>query len=87
MRRLLVLLWRVSRSDLRVLWLALRSPARPRWLLPAALFLGFYALAPFNFALPVLGVLDDFVLVPLALHWLVRLLPAHVAQPAFRPRR
>lgn len=87
MRRLLVLLWRVSRSDLRVLWLALRSPGRPRWLLPAALFLGLYALAPFNFALPVLGVLDDFVLVPLALHWLVRLLPAHAAPPGFRPRR
>ncbi|MFL6692942.1 MAG: hypothetical protein ACJ8GO_08285 [Ramlibacter sp.] len=84
MRRLLVLLWRVSRSDLRVLWLALRSPGRPRWLLPATLFLGFYALAPFNFALPVLGVLDDFVIVPLVLHWLVRLLPA---QPVFQQRR
>jgi uncharacterized membrane protein YkvA (DUF1232 family) len=75
MKRLLVLLWRVSRSDLRVLWFALRSPGRPGWLLPATLFLGFYALAPFNFAIPILGVLDDFVLVPLALHWLVRLLP------------
>ena len=77
MRRLLVLLWRVSRSDLRVLWLALRSPGRPRWLLPATLVLGLFALSPFNFALPVVGVLDDFVLLPLALHWLVRLLPVH----------
>ncbi|GAC1531682.1 MAG: hypothetical protein NVS2B4_11190 [Ramlibacter sp.] len=84
MRRLLVLLWRVSRSDLRVLWLALRSPDRPGWLLPATIFLGLYALAPFNFALPLLGVLDDLVLVPLALHWLVRLLPA---QPAYQARR
>lgn len=84
MRRLLVLLWRVSRSDLRLLWLALRSPARPRWLLPATLLLGLYALAPFNFALPPLGVLDDFVLVPLALHWLVRLLPGNAAFPQRR---
>jgi len=85
MRRLLVLLWRVSRADLRVLWLALRSPGRPGWLLPATLFLGFYALAPFNFALPILGVLDDFVLVPLALHWLVRLLPQQQAPNRQRP--
>ena len=84
MKRLLVLLWRVSRSDLRVLWFALRSPGRPGWLLPATLFLGLYALAPFNFAIPILGVLDDFVLVPLALHWLVRLLPQ---QPRERQQR
>lgn len=75
MRRLLVLLWRVSRSDLRILWLALRSPARPRWLLPVTVMLGLYALSPFSYAIPVLGILDDFVLVPLALHWLVRRLP------------
>jgi uncharacterized membrane protein YkvA (DUF1232 family) len=84
MRRLLLLLWRVSRSDLRLLWLALRSPGRPAWLLPATVVLGLYALAPFNFALPILGVLDDLVLVPLALHWLVRLLPQ---QQAFQQRR
>ena len=75
MRRLLALLWRVSRSDLRILWLALRSPSRPRWLLPATVILAVYALSPFSYAIPVLGLVDDFVLVPLALHWLVRMLP------------
>lgn len=77
MRRLLALLWRVSRSDLRILWLALRSPARPGWLLPATVMLAVYALSPFSYAIPVLGIVDDFVLVPLALHWLVRRLPPH----------
>lgn len=75
MKRLFLLLWRVSRSDLRLLWFALRHPARPAWLLPVAILLGLYALSPFNFAMPVLGAVDDLVLVPLALHWLVKLLP------------
>lgn len=74
-KRLALLFWRVSRRDLRVLWFALRHPARPGWLLPVAIALGLYALLPFNFAIPVLGVVDDLVLVPLALHWLVKLLP------------
>jgi len=75
-KRLALLFWRISRRDLRVLWFALRHPARPGWLLPVAIALGLYALLPFNFAIPLLGVVDDLVLVPLALHWLVKLLPA-----------
>ena len=78
MKRLFLLWWRASRSDLRMLWFALRHPARPTWLLPVAILLGLYALEPFNFAMPALGALDDLVLVPLALHWLVKLLPAAV---------
>jgi uncharacterized membrane protein YkvA (DUF1232 family) len=74
-KRLALLFWRISRRDLRVLWFALRHPARPGWLLPVAIALGLYALLPFNFAIPLLGVVDDLVLVPLALHWLVKLLP------------
>lgn len=82
MKRLLVLLWRVSRQDLRVLWFALRHPARPGWLWPVTIVLGLYALSPFNFAIPLLGAVDDFVLVPLAVHWLVKLLPLHLRAPA-----
>lgn len=63
-------LWRVSRNDLRLVWLALRHPNRPRWLLPATLALGFFAAEPFNFAIPVLGVVDDLFLLPLLLHGL-----------------
>ena len=66
-------LWRMSRNDLRLLWLALRHPNRPTWLLPAILALGFFALEPFNFAMPVLGVVDDLFLLPLLLHGLAKI--------------
>jgi uncharacterized membrane protein YkvA (DUF1232 family) len=85
-KRLLVLFWRVSRHDLRFLWAALRHPARPGWLLPVTIVLGLYALSPFNFAIPLLGAVDDFVVVPLILHWLVKLLPAHLGEPTVSPR-
>ncbi len=75
MRRLVMLFWRVSRTDLRYLWFALRHPGRPGWLLPISIGLGLYALSPLNFALPLVGVMDDLVIVPLALHWLLTLLP------------
>jgi uncharacterized membrane protein YkvA (DUF1232 family) len=78
LRRLLLIGWRISKADLRLLWLALRHPDRPVWLLPVSVLLGLYALAPFNLAIPVLGIVDDLVLVPLALHWLVKLLPPHL---------
>jgi uncharacterized membrane protein YkvA (DUF1232 family) len=66
-------LWRTSRNDLRLLWLALRHPDRPTWLLLATLALGFFALEPFNFAIPVLGVVDDLFLLPLLLHGLAKM--------------
>lgn len=72
MRRLFRL-WRMSRSDLRLLWAALRHPDRPDWLLPATLALGFFALEPFNFAIPMLGVIDDLFLLPLLLHALAKI--------------
>lgn len=71
-------LWRLSGRDLRLLWFALRHPGRPLWLLPAVALLGFYALEPLNFALPLLGIIDDLVLVPLLLHALVKFLPPAV---------
>ncbi|HKB54341.1 MAG TPA: hypothetical protein VKD22_10095 [Ramlibacter sp.] len=82
MRRLLILFWRIGRRDLRILWFALRHPARPGWLLPVAIVLGIYALSPFNFAIPLLGAVDDFVLVPLVVHWLVKLLPRQLRDAA-----
>lgn len=72
MRRLFRL-WRTSRGDLRLLWLALGHPHRPTWLLPATLALGFFALEPFNFAIPILGVVDDLFLLPLLLQGLARI--------------
>ncbi len=71
-------LWRLARGDLRLLWFALQHRSRPLWLWPAVAALVVYALDPFNFALPALGFVDDFVLLPLALHLILKLLPAEI---------
>ena len=81
MRRLFRL-WRLGGQDLRILFAALRQRDRPQWLLPAMLLLVFFALEPLNFAFPLLGVVDDFVLLPLLLRGLVS-----IAGPAIRAKR
>jgi uncharacterized membrane protein YkvA (DUF1232 family) len=75
-------LWRMSRNDLRLLWVALRHPNRPPWLLPATLALGFFALDPLNFAFPVLGMVDDLFLLPLLLHGLAKIAEYVTALPS-----
>jgi uncharacterized membrane protein YkvA (DUF1232 family) len=74
----LLKLWRLGRTDLPLLWFALRHRSRPIWLWPAVLLLGCYAVEPANFAIPFLGLIDDFVLLPLALHLMLKLLPAEI---------
>ncbi len=74
MRRLFIF-WRQGGRDLRLLWRALRHPDRPVWLLPASVLLAFFALDPLNLALPVLGAVDDLVILPLALRALLSALP------------
>jgi uncharacterized membrane protein YkvA (DUF1232 family) len=74
----LLRLWRLAGQDLRLLWFALRHRRRPVWLWPAAALLGLYALDPVNFAIPLVGVVDDFVVLPLLLHLLLKLLPADI---------
>ena len=81
MRRLF-LFWRSGGRDLKLLWRALRHPDRPKWLLPATAALAFFALDPLNLALPLMGAVDELVLLPLALQALVRALPAHLRAPA-----
>jgi uncharacterized membrane protein YkvA (DUF1232 family) len=81
----LLRLWRLGGRDLRLLWFALRHPNRPGWLLPCALLLCLYALEPLNFAVPLLGVVDDFVLLPLILHAMLTFLPQDV-RAAFASR-
>ena len=77
MRRLFIF-WRQGGRDLQVLWRALKHPDRPAWLLPATVLLAFFALDPANLALPVLGAVDDLVLLPLALRALLSALPRHL---------
>lgn len=71
-------LWRMASEDLPLLWYALKHPGRPVWLIPVALILGVYALDPANFAIPLLGAVDDLVLLPLLLHATTKLLPAQI---------
>ncbi|HEX2531160.1 MAG TPA: hypothetical protein VHK70_06770 [Burkholderiaceae bacterium] len=78
MRKLLFIIWRISKADLRLLWFALRHGDRPAWLMPAIIVLTLYAIAPFSYAIPLLGLVDDLVLVPLVLHNLLKLLPAPI---------
>ncbi|HNE17177.1 MAG TPA: DUF1232 domain-containing protein [Rhodocyclaceae bacterium] len=71
-------LYTLIREDLRILGFALRHPARPVWLLPALVALGLYVLSPIDLLpdlVPVLGWVDDLILVPLVIAWLVSRLP------------
>ena len=85
----LTLLWAVVRGDARQLWFALRHPAAPRWLKWGAAGIVLYVLSPIDLipdVLPVIGLVDDLVLVPLAIRWLLQRLPPEIAQAAQRRR-
>jgi uncharacterized membrane protein YkvA (DUF1232 family) len=73
--------WRLGAQDLRLLWMALRHPNRPRWLIPATIALAFFALEPLNFAIPFLGIVDDVLVLPL----LLRLLALFAVQATHLP--
>jgi uncharacterized membrane protein YkvA (DUF1232 family) len=81
MRRLFIF-WRQGGRDVKLLWRALRHPDRPAWLVPAAVLLAFFAFDPLNLAMPVLGAVDDLVLLPLALRALLSALPQHLRNDA-----
>lgn len=75
----LTVLWVLVRGDARRLWFALRHPDAPGWLKAASALLVLYLLSPVDLlpdALPVIGLVDDLVLLPLAVHWLLSRLPA-----------
>ncbi len=85
MKRLFLILWRTSRADLRLAWFALKHPERPAWLLPALCLLTLYALSPISYVVPLLGAVDDLVVVPLALHALLKFLPERIRFQGERP--
>ncbi len=74
----LTILWTVVRGDARRLWFAVRHPAAPPWLKVASGLVVLYLISPVDLipeAIPLLGVVDDIVLVPLAMKWLLQRLP------------
>ena len=81
----LTLLWAVLRGDARQLWFALRHPSAPGWLKLGSALIVLYVLSPIDLipdVLPVIGIVDDLVLVPLASRWLLKRLPPDIAQAA-----
>ena len=79
----LTALYTLVRNDARILWYALRHPARPAWLVPAVALLGLYALSPIDLIpdfVPAIGIVDDLVLIPLVMAWLVGRLPPELKQ-------
>jgi uncharacterized membrane protein YkvA (DUF1232 family) len=74
----LAAVWMVVRGDARVLWRALRHPRAPRWLRPAVAALVLYLVWPADLVpdlVPFFGLLDDVVLIPLAVRFLLSKLP------------
>ncbi|MBC7445088.1 MAG: DUF1232 domain-containing protein [Polaromonas sp.] len=89
MLKRLTLLWTVLRGDARELWFALRHPDAPRWLKWGAALIALYLFSPVDLIpdfLPLIGMVDDIVLVPLAIRWLLKRLPPEIAQAASRRR-
>ena len=77
----LSLLWAVVRGDARLLWLALKHPLAPGWLKPAVALMVLYVVSPVDLipdAIPILGLMDDVVLIPLAIRFVLKRLPARV---------
>jgi uncharacterized membrane protein YkvA (DUF1232 family) len=86
----IAVIWTVIRQEARVLWFALQHPQAPRWLKLGAVGMVAYLLSPIDLIpdmLPVIGVVDDLVLIPLAMRWLLGRLPAHIRQYAERRAR
>ena len=74
----LTLLWTVLRGDARQLWFALRHPLAPTWLKLGTALIVLYVLSPVDLVpdvIPFFGVVDDLVLVPLAIRFLLKRLP------------
>jgi uncharacterized membrane protein YkvA (DUF1232 family) len=72
---------RTIKRDVHAVWLAARDPRTP-WLAKAlALFVAAYAVSPIDLIpdfIPVIGYLDDLIIVPLGIMLVVRLIPPEV---------
>jgi uncharacterized membrane protein YkvA (DUF1232 family) len=72
---------RLVKRDIHALYLCSRDPRVPWHVKALAIFVAAYALSPIDLIpdfVPVLGYLDDAILVPVGIWLVVRLIPAHV---------
>ncbi|MFC5500179.1 YkvA family protein [Caenimonas terrae] len=81
----LTLLWVLVRGDARQLWFALRHPQAPAWLKVGTALVALYLVSPIDLIpdfIPFVGYLDDMIIVPLAIRWLLGRLPPEIAAAA-----
>jgi len=81
----LSLLWMMLRGDARQLWFALRHPQAPGWLKLGTALVALYLFSPIDLIpdfIPVIGMMDDIILVPMAIRWLLNRLPPEIAAAA-----
>lgn len=75
------MLWALVKGDAIRLWYALQHPEAPGWLKAGTALLALYLISPIDVVpdvVPVFGFVDDVMLVPLAIRWMLSRLPAHV---------
>jgi len=75
------------RTEAMTLWRAFWHPETPMHLKAAALFAAFYLINPIDLIpdfIPFAGWIDDLILVPLMVSWIVRMLPPHIAAKPVR---
>ena len=83
----LAVIWAALKGDLRVVWFALRHPQSPAWLKLGVAGGVLYLLMPIDLipdVIPVLGAIDDLVILTLLLRFMLGRLPAEVRADAQR---
>lgn len=76
------------RKEVVLLWHAFRAPETPLFLKLATLFVVFYLVNPFDLVpdiVPFFGIVDDLILVPLMVSWIVSRLPVRAKAQAYTP--
>ena len=77
----LSVIWSLVKGDAAQLWHAVRHPLAPGWLKWGTAGIVLYLVSPVDLipdVIPVIGLLDDMILVPLAIRWLLKHLPASI---------
>lgn len=77
----LSMLWLLIKGDARRLWFALRHPLAPTWLKVGTVGVVFYLLSPIDFVpdwIPLVGVVDDVLVVSTVIRMMLNRLPATV---------
>lgn len=78
---------RTAKLEVLTVYFAARDPETPFFVRLLALIVAAYALSPIDLIpdfIPVIGYLDDLLLIPLGLLLVVRLLPRHVVEASRR---